>query len=76
MLSSCYFLAVIVAFAVITWPAADPAHSDQSHTEAVGAWLMTTLLFSVVPGAFLAVTLPLWLLAPRRRTPPTSVPQQ
>ena len=66
MISSWYFVAAIIAFAAATWDT-----GDSRSTNSFGAWLMITLLFSVVPGAFLAVTLPLWLLRRRRHPPPT-----
>jgi hypothetical protein len=51
---------------------------DAVSTEAFGAWLMVTLALSVVPGAFLAVTLPLWYVESRHRKksahPPAPTP--
>lgn len=62
MISSFYFMAVIVGLATAAWE-----KRDADSTEAFGAWLMVTLALSVIPGAFLAVTLPLWFLEWRHR---------
>lgn len=75
MLSSFYFVAVIVGIAIGSWEKRDGAS-----TEAFGAWFITTLALSVVPGAFLAVTFTLWFLESRHRTssshPPAPSPQE
>jgi hypothetical protein len=62
MISSFYFMVVIVGIAMAAWE-----KRDVESAEAFGAWLMVTLALSVVPGAFLAVTLPLWFLESRHR---------
>jgi hypothetical protein len=73
MISSFYSVAVIAGIAMAVWE-----RRDADSTEAFGAWLIVTLALSVVPGAFLAVTLPLWYLEARHRTksarPPAPTP--